>query len=89
MTKTYELPVIGNRCKSFYGKAVVKEDKEGKHLFSYGCNICTIDENGTVFIHDDVNNWDSATSFRHLKSFLMLFNKRVGSKSEIKKMYIG
>ena len=85
--KTYELPNIGDSAKSFYGKAVVVEDDSGKHLLSYGHNICNIDNNNGVHINTSIPKWDSQTSIRHIKSFLRLFNKRVGSKAELMKMY--
>lgn len=81
--KIYELPNVGDSRKSFYGKAVVKEDNNGKHLLSYGHNICTIDRNNGVHIHTEIPKWDSNTSLRHLKSFLILNNK----PADIVKMY--
>jgi hypothetical protein len=85
--KTYELPNIGDARKSFYRKAVVVEDEDGKHLISYCSNICTIKPDGEVEIHTDIKNWDSPTSLRHLKSFLLFFDKESGSKKELLKMY--
>ena len=87
MANRYELPNVGDHRKSFYGKAEVLEDNQGKHLLSYGYNTCTIDNNNGVHIHTDVYRWDSNTSLRHLKSFLRYFNKPVGSKAELLKMY--
>lgn len=86
-TRSFELPNVGDAKKSFYGKAVQMEDAKGKHLLSYGSNICTIDNNGNVHIHTEVDKWDSSTSIRHLKSFLLFNGKEVGSKAELIKMY--
>ena len=86
-TKTYELPNVGDHRKSFYGKAVVVEDDRGKHLLSYGHNICNIDNNGGVSIDTTISNWDSQTSLRHIKSFLLFFDKPSGNKAELIKMY--
>lgn len=72
--KTYELPVVNGSRKSFYGKAVVCEDENGKHLLSYGKNICTIDKDENVEVHTDIPMWNSQTSMRHLKSFLAFNN---------------
>ena len=81
--KEFQLPNVGDARKSFYGKAVQKEDANGIHLLSYGYNICTIDNNGDVHIHTEVEKWDSPTSLRHLKSFLLFNGKEVGSKKEL------
>lgn len=85
--KTYELPNIGDCRKSFYGKAIVVEDDDGKHLLSYGHNICNIDNSGNVHIDTSINQWDSQTSIRHIKSFLLFFDKKSGTKAELIKMY--
>ena len=86
-TQTYELPNVGDNRKSFYGKAIVKEDDTGKHLFSYGQKICSINNKGCVEIDTSIPKWDSQTSLRHIKSFLQFFGKSIGSKTELLNMY--
>lgn len=86
--RSFELPNIGDSRKSFYGKAVQLEDNNGTHLLSYGKNICTITPKNEVQIHTEVPNWDSNTSIRHLKSFLLFNDKPSGSKADIIKMYL-
>lgn len=85
--RSFELPNVGDYRKSFYGKAVQVENEEGKHLLSYGHNICTISPDNKVTIHTSVEKWDSNTSMRHLKSFLIFNNKPSGTKREIINMY--
>lgn len=87
-TRIFDLPNVGDYRKSFYGKAIQMEDSKGKHLISYGSNICTIKPNGKVEIHTNVDKWDSNTSMRHLKSFLEFNGKQSGSKAEIMKLYL-
>ena len=76
--KTYELiPSKSDGHKSFYGKAVVREDNRGtRTLYSYGVKIMSISPAGDRVrywdgqIHDDGGNggW-SRTTGRHIKSF--------------------
>ena len=86
-TQTYELPNVGDNRKSFYGKAIVKEDANGKYLLSYGQKICSINNEGGVEIDTSIPKWDSATSLRHIKAFLQFCGKRSGSKTELLNMY--
>ena len=76
--KTYELPVVNDRSKSFYGKAYVCEVGDEKILRSYGTDVCKIDSKGNV-----IRLWDgySATTMRHINNFLALFNVEGGGKS--------
>ena len=62
--KVYEL--YAENQKSFYGKAIIKEDNEGQTLYSYNTAILTIKNNG-----DMVRHWSgwSATTGKHIKAF--------------------
>ena len=74
----YELIPTDGR-KSFYGKAIVIEKDNGeKVLQSYNTEVCKI-TNGGEF----VRLWSgySATTMRHVNSFLDLFNLSGGGKA--------
>ena len=67
-----------DRAKSFYGKAKVIE-KDGETLLqSYDTIVCKIDKNGEF-----VRMWDgySATTMRHVNSFLQLVGIAGGGKA--------
>lgn len=76
--KKYELiPTDG--CKSFYGKAVVIEKDNGETVLqSYDTEVCKIDSNGEF-----VRLWSgySATTMRHINSFLQRFGIPGGGKA--------
>lgn len=77
--KIYDLPVMQGRVKSFYGKAkVIEEDNGEKVLQSYNTKVCKITSSGKV-----VRMWAgySATTMRHVNSFLIYFNADGGGKS--------
>ena len=81
--KTYELTPNNGR-KSFYGKAIVKEDNGEKRLYSYDTLVCTI-KDGEVHLTSD---WDySATTLTHLRSFLQKEGFQADSKAQIAKLY--
>jgi hypothetical protein len=64
--KTYQLEPV-NGAKSFYGKAIVKEDSHGnKTLFSYGTPI--IEKTITGDLIKLWGGW-SATTGRHINAF--------------------
>lgn len=69
-TKVYEL-LPNTRQKSFYGKAKVIEKDENKLLQSYNTIVCGIDNNGNFCRY-----WagESATTMKHVNSFLDLFS---------------
>lgn len=75
----FELTPGGDdRAKSFYGKAKVIE-KDGETLLqSYDTIVCKIDKNGEF-----VRMWDgySATTIRHVNSFLQLVGIAGGGKA--------
>lgn len=68
--KIYELPCFDNRA-TFYGKAFVIDDKDGKFLKSYDTVVCYLSNDG-VF----EKMWDdySSTTMRHINSFLEFNN---------------
>lgn len=78
--KSYELTPMGNdRAKSFYGKArVIEKDNGETVLLSYDTEVCKITKRGKF-----VRLWGgySATTMRHVNSFLKLFNIAGGGKS--------
>ena len=76
--KRYELIPTDGR-KSFYGKAIVIEKDNGeKVLQSYNTEVCKITSDGEF-----VRLWSgySATTMRHVNSFLDLFNLSGGGKA--------
>ena len=78
--KIYELTPMGNdRAKSYYGKAkIIEKDNGEKVLLSYDTEVCKITKSGEF-----VRLWGgySATTMRHVNSFLELFNIAGGGKS--------
>lgn len=77
--RIYELPNIGDRRKSFYGKAkVIEKDNGEKVLQSYDTEVCKITSSGEF-----VRMWDgySSTTMRHINSFLRFFDIVGGGKS--------
>jgi hypothetical protein len=75
--KMYELQPNDSR-KRFYGKArVIEKDNGEKVLLSYNTEVCKITPDGAF-----VRLWDgySATTMRHVNSFLELFNIDGGGK---------
>lgn len=76
--KIYDLPCLDRR-KSFYGKARIKETENGeKVLQSYDTEVCKINANGQF-----VRMWGgySATTMRHVNSFLSFFGIPGGGKA--------
>ena len=73
----YELPCYDSR-KSFYGKAHVLERDGEKRLISYNTTVCKLDKNGRF-----VRLWGgySATTMRHINSFLMFTGTPGGGKN--------
>lgn len=77
--RIYELPNIGDRRKSFYGKAkVIEKDNGEKVLQSYDTEVCKITSSGEF-----ARMWDgySSTTMRHINSFLQFFDIVGGGKS--------
>lgn len=76
--KIFDLPCF-DQCKSFYGKAQVIEQANGEKLLrSYETIVCKIDKNGNF-----VRLWDgySATTMRHINSFLSFYDIPNGGKA--------
>lgn len=80
MTKIFNLPVCcSDKAKSFYGKAkVIETDNGEKVLQSYNTFVCRITAAGRF-----VRMWDgySATTMRHVNSFLSLYDVAGGGKA--------
>ena len=80
MKKIFDLPVCGyDRAKSFYGKAKIIETENGeKVLQSYNTFVCRITAAGRF-----VRMWGgySATTMRHVNSFLSFYDMNGGGKS--------
>lgn len=80
MKKIFDLPVCGyDRAKSFYGKAkVIETDNGEKVLQSYNTFVCRITAAGRF-----VRMWGgySATTMRHINSFLSFYDMNGGGKS--------
>ena len=78
--KFYELSPMGHeRVKSFYGKAKVIEKDNGETvLLSYDTEVCKITSGGEF-----VRLWSgySATTMRHINSFLQLVGIAGGGKA--------
>ena len=73
MKSSYELQP-NDRHKSFYGKAVVKVNRDGSEtLYSYGTQIITRDAAGGL--HRHYIGTYSCTTGRHVKAFCGLSKK--------------
>ena len=76
--KTYQLTSTDSH-KSFYGKAIIIEKDNGETVLqSYETEVCKIKSNGEF-----VRLWGgySATTMRHVNSFVQLFNIAGGGKA--------
>ena len=73
---TRELEPIYDSHKSFYHKAFVIYNDPDVLLMSYGTVICTIKDNGKLFMGCDEREL-SATTRRHLKEFLKQLSHRI------------
>lgn len=78
--KMFDLPLMGSdRAKSFYGKAhIIENDNGEKMLISYNTEVCKIRAAGSF-----VRLWNgySATTMRHINSFLSFYGLNGGGKS--------
>lgn len=85
MIKCFELPVIDNTRKSFYGKAIVYELSNGtKVLKSYNTCVAYIDKNR---IHRTWGSY-SYTTMRHINNFNLFYNLPTFGKSIWERMNI-
>lgn len=76
--KTFDLPAMHDRAKSFYNKAVVTEHDNGDiELRSYNTIVCRI-RNGKF-----ERLWDgySATTMRHINAFVDFYGIEGGGKA--------
>jgi hypothetical protein len=69
----YELNAIHDSRKSFYNKAIVREEDGKKKLYSYNTLVCFIENNKPIVL-----GAYSQTTLRHIKEFL----KQNGFKAE-------
>lgn len=85
--RIYELPPMGERVKSYYNKAKVIEKDNGETVLqSYNTEVCKITNNGEF-----VRLWSgySATTMRHVNSFLRFFGIAGGGKTWWDNLEIG
>lgn len=75
----YELHPTDSR-KSFYGKAKVRQENNKHTLISYETEVCTYDTETKQLV---INGYYSATTARHINSFISLFGFVPMSKKEI------
>lgn len=79
--KYYLMPNAGagRKQKSFYGKAIVEIFDNNKILYSYGTQILTINSKGQI-----IKSWSgwSATTAKHINSFLYANGKKTFGKKE-------
>ena len=76
------------RQKSYYGKANIVEDDNGKaYLQSYDTVVCSVDPNSGKF----TRLWDgsSATTMKHINDFRRLYNLAPISVGEWRKLPVG
>ncbi|QYC50908.1 hypothetical protein [Mammaliicoccus phage vB_MscM-PMS3] len=80
MTKIYNLEPINSTQKSFYGKAIVKELRNGsKLLYSYDTLVCGLRPNNEI-AHIE---YHSQTTAKHINEFLQQNGHDKMSKKEI------
>lgn len=81
---TYLIPEYDSK-KSFYKKAIVKENEKEIVLYSYNTKVAIIDK---ISNSCKVTGTYSNTTLRHIKEFLHQNNFPCGSKQEIIRMYM-
>ena len=77
----YLLIPEGKTQESFYGKAKVREEDNKIILKSYDTDVCFIENNKASVIYNLIGNYQTATTLKHIKSFL----KQNGYKADTKK----
>ena len=76
--RRFDLPVMDGTRKSFYGKAkVIEHDNGDISLISYSTLVCIIHNRKFEKLWDGY----SATTMRHVNSFLLFYNLPGGGKS--------
>ena len=91
MTTTAELKPIYDSRKSFYGKAKVISDRDGKTLVSYSTTVARITEKNNGYMitpYAVIYGTYSATTLRHIKEFLKQNGFRAESKAQIEADYL-
>lgn len=77
--------------KSFYNKATVTEDKNGKYLTSYNTVVARITDkyNGyAITPYAEVYGTYSQTTLRHIKEFLKQNGFKAENKAQIERCYL-
>lgn len=75
--REFDLPVINDRAKSFYNKAkVIERDNGDVELKSYSTIVCRIHKGNFEKLWDGY----SATTMRHINSFLNFYGVPGGGK---------
>lgn len=80
--KTFEL-VPTNGRKSFYGKAIVKETDNFIVLESYGTEVAGYNKEDKVLEVTKNEEWLTATTLHHIRSFQEHLDYKPQSKREI------
>lgn len=87
---TYLKPIYDSR-QSFYNKAVVTEDANGKYLTSYNTVVARITDKNhgySIPAYAEVYGTYSQTTLRHIKEFLKQNGFTAESKAQIEKDYL-
>ena len=80
--ETFEL-VPTNGRKSFYGKAIVKESDNFIILESYGTEVAGYNKEDKVLEVTKNEEWLTATTLHHIRSFQEFLGYKPQSKKEI------
>lgn len=86
---TYLKPIYDSR-KSFYNKATVTEDNNGRYLTSYETIVARITDKNhgySIPAYAEVFGTYSATTLRHIKEFLKQNGFKAESKAQIERDY--
>lgn len=86
---TYLKPIYDSR-KSFYNKATVTEDNNGRYLTSYTTIVARITDKNhgySIPAYAEVFGTYSATTLRHIKEFLKQNGFKAESKAQIERDY--
>lgn len=86
---TYLQPIYDSR-KSFYNKAIVVEDANGKYLKSYETVVARITDKNhgySIPAYAEVLGTYSQTTLRHIKEFLKQNGFKAESKAQIERDY--
>lgn len=78
MATTYLEPVDGR--KSFYGKCRIEKDGNISYLYSYTTKVAHYNHETNQMV---INGWYSATTARHINSFLTHFGFDTCTKKQM------